>query len=37
MIIILDLIEFFFSFNLMIMLSLILCHKIHMYVLGGFN
>ena len=36
MIIILDLIEFF-SFNLMIMLSLILCHKIHMYVLGGFN
>ena len=27
----------FFSFNLMIMLSPILCHKIHMYVVGGYN
>ena len=27
----------FFSLNLMIMLSPILCHKIHMYVLGGYN
>ena len=31
-----ELSEFFFK-NLMIKLSLILCHKIHIYVLGGYN